>query len=78
MQIRAMLKTSIARQMPRGVQGRSSQSSMDFIRYLLEVVLQVVEPGLFLVELVNLPASCSQIRNELAMLPNQMLQGGRG
>lgn len=63
---------------PAGEQGSLSQSSMDFIRYLLEVVLQVVEPGLFLVKLVDLPASCTEIREKLAMLPNKMLQGGRG
>lgn len=55
---------------PGGVPGFSSQSSMDFIRYLLEVLFQVVEPDLFLVELVDLPASCSEIRDELAMLPH--------
>lgn len=59
-------------------EGFSSQSSKDFIRYLLEVLFQVIQPDLLLVELVNLTASCSEIRNELAMLPNKMLQGGRG
>lgn len=48
------------------------------MRYLLEVLFQVIQPDLLLVELVNLTASCSEIRNELAMLPNKMLQGGRG
>jgi hypothetical protein len=59
-------------------EGFSSQSSKDFIRYLLEVLFQVVEPNLFLVELVDLSASRSEIRDELAMLPNKMLQGSRG
>lgn len=61
-----------------GVGGESAQSSKNFICYLLEVLFQVIQPDLLLVELVDLTTSRSEIRNELAMLPNKMLQGGRG
>lgn len=48
------------------------------MRYLLEVLFQVIQPDLLQVELVDLSASCAKIRDELAMLPHKMLQGGRG
>ena len=48
---------------------------MNFMGYLLEVLFQVVEPDLLLVELVDLSASCTEIREKLAMLPDKMLDG---
>lgn len=73
-----MLMNWINRPTSGGVAGFLSQSSMDFMRYLLKILLEVIEPDLFLVELVDLPASYAEIREELAMLPNKMLQGSRG